>query len=440
MKNKKNKNNKNKILSGEDKKKVNLFGKFVFLFAAVFLLLSLSVLTAHYVEGKPGCPSCTGNYEHDMRIIDVQEVSVAAGKTAKVNVTIENTGNYDEEDLIVYVSDMPPGWVSKSINISELRKGEFEIITLEIIIPLYTTPRIYRMKVKADNRVSDVKRFRIEVTSGTKVQECSRDSECGDNQYCQYSVCKSKKILGEECLNDKECLSNLCNTVCAEYLNKTHEAEPITETINKTEIEDMECAINNAQLAINNAKNAIDEADEAGKETADAKAKLDEAKKALDEAKNSFESEDYKNTLIYAEEGEFLASEAEKFSEEAKRQVLPLDVSAPENAKTEEEVIIKVMSNGNPIGGIEIKIGENNYSTDTSGEVKVKFDTGGQKLIAVNNAGYEKKSVLVYVEEGEVSDPMDDGKKDGADDSWLLIPGLLMILLIIILLFMKNKK
>ncbi len=373
-----------------------------------------------------------GGY-HEIKITAVQDVSLKAGETAKVNVTIKNTGEYQESNLHVYVLGLPSDWSAKTVDISELKRGEDKTITIEILMPKNTAPTTYRLRARVDNRDSDEKEFKI-----TVLPECTKDGECGDQQYCKSNICKNKKALGEKCEADKECASSLCIDICIkckkdsdcpegkECKNNSCVEKVIVIVISK---EDAEDAINKTSSAISEAGTAINKAKSEGKKTENAEIKLNEAEDKLNAANASFKVEDYKNAKKDAEDATNKANEATKLIEEAGTPIKVLNVSVPEKADIGGEVVIKVTSNGNPVDTADVKVEGKTYRTDANGGVKVKFDKDGSKVIEISKEGYESTTLTIEVQ-----------KEKGVDYTWLWILVLLIITGLILFLVSRRKK
>ncbi len=383
------------------------------------------------------CGTCSsgggGGGYHEIKITAVQDVSVKAGETAKVNVTMKNTGEYQESNLHVSVLGLPSDWIAKTVDISELKRGEDKTITLEIVMPKNVVPTTYRLRARVDNKDSDEKEFKI-----TVLPECTKDGECGDQQYCKNNICKNKKALGEKCEDDKECTSSLCIDICIKC-KKDSDCPEGKECKNNscfekvivivTSKEEAEGAINKASSAISEAGTAINKAKSEGKKTENAEIKLNEAKDKLNAANASFKAEDYKNAKKDAEDATNKANEATKLIEETGTPIKVLNVSAPEKADIGGEVVIKVTSNGNPVDTADVKVEGKTYKTDADGVLKVKFDKEGLKAIEISKEGYESKTLTIEVQKEKV-----------VDNTWLWVLGVLIIIGLILFLVSRRKK
>ena len=390
---------------GKEKKENNLLKNFGFLILSCFLI-------SGFISGVEGCANTCSKYgmadnndEHAIKLTSISDINAAPGETASVPVTVKNTGDFDERDIEIYISNLPDGWISKTLKIDRLLAHESKTAMLEINVPKNASLEKYGLKAEVENsKDSDYEKFTLIVE-----YECTKDTECKNTQFCENNRCENKKNLGEKCKGDNECTSDLCNDFCAECKTDTNcfgntectngSCVEKKQAVEQEKIEDVKTSMNAARSAIINTSNAIDKATGNGMDTENSEIKLFEAKDKLEEADNSFNARDYENAIKDARSAKLLADEARKIADESEKKTMPLEFLAPEEVKTGEDTIIKVTSNKESVEGAEIIIKGTNYSykTDINGEIKFKLDKEGANLIEINKEGYESESFVLNV-------------------------------------------
>ena len=128
--------------------------------------------------GPSGCP-------HTIRIKNVEDIDAKAGETAIAEITVKNTGCYDEGDIRIYI-ECADDWECGSTTIAELKKHESMDVDLEIKVPIEAAPKIYHFDVIAENafyRNVD----ELDVIIG---ELCKKDSDCEVGEICLDRICQ----------------------------------------------------------------------------------------------------------------------------------------------------------------------------------------------------------------------------------------------------------
>jgi len=120
---------------------------------------------------------------HTIRIIGVKDVEAKPGEKATAEITVQNTGCYDEKDIRVYIECLD-GWGCESITIPELKRREIAIVSLEIKIPEEAEVRNYTFPVVVLDGWEKRSSLKIVVNP-----LCKSDYECGVNERCVDNRC-----------------------------------------------------------------------------------------------------------------------------------------------------------------------------------------------------------------------------------------------------------
>ncbi|MBD3263388.1 hypothetical protein GF374_03345 [Candidatus Woesearchaeota archaeon] len=169
------------------------------------LLIDVNYTCTNVTPG-PG-PSPGGN-KHTLYVDPPGTYSVGAGEIFDFDVLIENRGDFVERDIDVYIQSCPPGFSCGSDLIGRIGVGDQEQADFPITV---NGAGEYVLTVCAENDdVIDCSDFIVRVTA-----ECSSDSDCAEDEYCDNGVCEPKKKPKEECERNGECESGLCsNGIC----------------------------------------------------------------------------------------------------------------------------------------------------------------------------------------------------------------------------------
>lgn len=189
--------------------------------------LSLSV---NYTATESGGSS----KKHRVKIINVSDVSVQKGQTAKVKVDLENSGDYDEEDIKVKVRNCPSGWNCSEEELN-LKKGEDETVNLNIKVPSSANLGQYSLQAYSKNsNTADLENFYL-----TVVAECAVDEDCPGNGACINYGCVCNENW--DCSDWSECVDGVTTRECVdlnecgtELKKPSEEAECVVIVENRT--------------------------------------------------------------------------------------------------------------------------------------------------------------------------------------------------------------
>ena len=154
-------------------------------------------------------PPSPSDKDHKLFIPPIPAQEMESGAPLDLPVTVENRGDYREDDIEVSITDCPAGFTCELVVIPSIGKGDEEYITLEIN---GGPPGTYVLEVCAENEYTEYCReFLLDV-----LPECETDDECEADEYCDGGTCTEKKEIGEECDGGNECISGICEQgVCA---------------------------------------------------------------------------------------------------------------------------------------------------------------------------------------------------------------------------------
>lgn len=149
--------------------------------------------------------------EHILYIPPIGTVSFTSGEPFGLGVTVENRGDYREDDVLVWITDCPAGFSCGTFTIPHIIPGGEE----DVVLPISGGPAgTYVLEVCAESESgADYCREFILVV----LPECETNEDCPENEYCDNGGCEEQGENGEECSNDYECLSGVCEGgECAE--------------------------------------------------------------------------------------------------------------------------------------------------------------------------------------------------------------------------------
>jgi len=146
-----------------------------------------------YCDTGEDCSSCSEDCGicptpaclHIIRIIDVKDIDARPGENVTAEITVQNTGCYDEEDIRVYI-ECPDDWECGSITIPELKRGETAIVSLEIEVSREIAFKIYHFDVIVENAFYK-NLNELDIIIG---ELCGEDSDCEVGEICLYSICQ----------------------------------------------------------------------------------------------------------------------------------------------------------------------------------------------------------------------------------------------------------
>ncbi|MCP4646655.1 MAG: hypothetical protein GY852_02825 [bacterium] len=369
-----------------------------------------------WVEVNYTCTNVTpphpSDHEHKLYVPPIPTQTMTSGTPLDVPVTVENRGDYREDDVEVSVTNCPSGFTCEIVVIPKISKGEDEQITLEIN---GGPPGSYVLEVCADNiHTNYCREFILNV-----LPECE-DEECTDDEYCEGGEWIGKKDAGEECEIDCECLSGLCeNGICVLCeidadcpddeecsdgfcekvecpcgIVQNHACIPY-ECCSDSDCEsdqfciDFECVVKELEIILIDGELIVGEEglfqilNNRGEEVPFADVFTNEEDTVADE--HGYASLPFTpDGLVYAD--------AEGYQQVAKLfdviQIGIIEILAEDVMVGEETTITIVDRDGNPIVGAEVHIEGNVLITDANGQVKYTFDEPGTKTIMAFKPGY----------------------------------------------------
>ncbi len=148
-------------------------------------------------------PTKPGHKNHELFIQPITEQKIRIKDTLNLKTIVENTGDYSEWGIAVYLLGAPSGIIYNQINITELSEGEEKKVVLPITAQTIGSKLITICAKSEDTRYC--REFILNVMA-----ECTNASECGETEYCNEGICDVQKENGETCASDSECLSALC--------------------------------------------------------------------------------------------------------------------------------------------------------------------------------------------------------------------------------------
>ncbi|MEM2948790.1 MAG: Dickkopf N-terminal cysteine-rich domain-containing protein [Candidatus Bilamarchaeaceae archaeon] len=153
-------------------------------------------------------PPPPGRNRHALYIYPPGSFAANAGSTFNPNFIVKNIGDYVERDIAVYIETCPLGFICGTDTIARLGEGDEGNASFPITVDGIGE---YVLTVCARNdNAHACADFIVQVT-----EECERDNDCGEDEYCDDGVCKPKKKVREECKRDGECESGVCsNGIC----------------------------------------------------------------------------------------------------------------------------------------------------------------------------------------------------------------------------------
>ena len=160
-----------------------------------------------WVEVNYTCTNITpphpSDKHHKLYIPPIPTQTMTSGTPLDLPVTVENRGDYVEDDVEVSITNCPTGFTCEIVLIPHIGKGDEKSIALEIA---GGPPGSYVLEVCAENNHAEYCReFLLEV-----LPECDVSDGCPGDEYCENGEWVDKKEAGAECGDDCECLSGIC--------------------------------------------------------------------------------------------------------------------------------------------------------------------------------------------------------------------------------------
>ncbi|MBD3312844.1 hypothetical protein GF345_00195 [Candidatus Woesearchaeota archaeon] len=156
-----------------------------------------------------------GGKDHSLNIHRVYDYTLRKNQDNKLELIVENDGDYDEENVLVTVADCPDNWQCSEKEISELSEGEEQ--TVEIVLSVSEDTRLGNIKLRAYAESDGDEENRY--IYAEVLPECHGSSDCPVGVDCVDSVCKCVEnwvCTWSECINNektKECKdANDCGT------------------------------------------------------------------------------------------------------------------------------------------------------------------------------------------------------------------------------------
>jgi hypothetical protein len=369
-----------------------------------------------WVEVNYTCTNVTpphpDNKHHKLYVPPIPTQTMTSGTPLDLPVTVENRGDYIEDEVEVSITNCPAGFTCEIVLIPILGKGDEEGIALEIA---GGPPGSYVLEVCAENNHAEYCReFILNV-----LPECE-DGECLDDEYCEGGEWVEKKDAGEECEIDCECISGLCEdgicvlceidadcpedeecsggfceeVICPCGVVQNHECIPY-ECCSDSDCNsdqfciDSECVPKELEIILIDGELIVGEEglfqiiNNKGEEVPFADVFTNEEDTVADE--HGYASLPFTvDGLVYAD--------AEGYQQVARLfdviQIGVIEILA-EDVMVGEETIITILDQyGDPIVGAEVTIEGNVLITDANGQVSYTFETPGTKVIMASKPGY----------------------------------------------------
>jgi len=147
-----------------------------------------------YCESGETCSSCSSDCGacsiasgclHTIRIKDIKDIDAKAGETVRAEITVKNTGCYDEESIKVYI-ECAEDWECESVVIPKLERHDDIDVDLEIKIPTGIASKIYSFDAIVENEF-----YRnvdeLDIVIG---KLCKKDSDCDIGEICLEHICQ----------------------------------------------------------------------------------------------------------------------------------------------------------------------------------------------------------------------------------------------------------
>ncbi|MBN2517712.1 MAG: hypothetical protein JXB14_02620 [Candidatus Altiarchaeota archaeon] len=154
------------------------------------------------LTASPSSSSGGGGRKHDVEIrLPRKTYHANKGERLELDVLVRNRGDYNERDVLVYLSGLPEGWTSTNETISlEEREEKTVTLTIHISPEASGSNRLLLRLSNDENRDKETVIF--------DVKPCSRDSDC-PGMFCEQGVC-----VEEECdcgfFENGECVAYEC--------------------------------------------------------------------------------------------------------------------------------------------------------------------------------------------------------------------------------------
>ncbi|MBD3389454.1 hypothetical protein GF415_00675 [Candidatus Micrarchaeota archaeon] len=373
-----------------------------------------------YVCGEPPEPD---DDEHELFILPIPAEDMRAGETIALEFTIENRGDYREDDIEAYL-DCPAGFSCSSATLDKIGIGDEATVFLNITAG---GPGSYMLAAHARNfHDHTLREFLLEV-----LPECEEGGDCGEGEYCEGGACIPKKETGEECGEGVECLSGLCVegicALCEEDGDCEEDEACVGGTCEKVECPcgvvqnhacvayeccaDADCAENEfcigngcvdkeLEIVLKDGEKIVGEEglfqiiNNRGGEVGGADVFTDEESTIADS--NGYASLEFTPSgIIYAD--------AEGYGQVAKIFDVVLlgkiSIVGEVAVAGEETLIVLLDSEGNPIPGAEVFVEGKTLVTDEGGRISYVFAKPGEKQVSASKPGYNIEAAVVGVVE-----------------------------------------
>ena len=152
-------------------------------------------------------PSHRGKKEHKLYIPPIPHQYAKVDETKTVLVTVENTGDYNEYDVVLSIN-CPFSFSCKNASLGTIQEDEKKNGGIEII---GTIEGDYLFEVKARNDETYASREFL----FTVLPQCTADSECKEDEKCEKSKCvkiecehgyvQDHRCINYECYENSEC-------------------------------------------------------------------------------------------------------------------------------------------------------------------------------------------------------------------------------------------
>ena len=376
-----------------------------------------------YVCGEPPEPD---DDEHKLFIPPIPAEEMRAGETIALEFTIENRGDYREDDVEAYL-DCPAGFSCSSVTLEKIGIGDEASVSLNITAGGAGS---YVLAAHADNfHDHTLREFILDV-----LPECEEDEDCGEEEYCEGGACVQKKETGEECGDGEECLSGLCVdgvcVLCGEDGDCEGDEACVGGICEKVECPcgvvenhacvayeccaDADCAGNEfcignecvekeLDIVLRDGEKIVGEEglfqiiNNRGEEVGGADVFTGEDSTVADS--NGYASLEFTpDGVVYADAGGY-GQVAKIFDV-----VLLGEITiAGEVAVVGEETLIVLLdSEGNPVSGAEVIVEGKRLITDEQGRVAYVFAEAGEKQVSASKPGYIIEDAVVEVVEEAV--------------------------------------
>ncbi len=174
---------------------------------------------ATFTASSPRPPS-ERRREHELYIHPISNQRAKVGETKTVSITIENTGDYNEYDVVLSLN-CPSSFLCKNASLGTIREGAKKNAAIEIIGRIEGD---YLLRAEARNDETYASREFL----FTVLPECVSDKDCKEDEKCEGSKCakfececgyiQDHRCIHYECCSDSDCneTSKCVNNTCVE--------------------------------------------------------------------------------------------------------------------------------------------------------------------------------------------------------------------------------